>query len=305
MDLLDRKVLADLGGLLPHDLGKIILELNRLDAELVEGLLVFTLEPTRRLDRVLNNLVRLPLGDVSDDDVHVARRGVLCYADDRRGVALSVLSEGGVIRRHKEELRVGEVRGELPVVVEVEPLLGERAILRVYGFVLDLRREARLALGYPHNHEGIVGELFFPEDGGAFQHFGLVGLEEVLGVLLVLRVFEVGEDPLPGVPQGRVRCERDDALVADGLILGVLGDVGEEGVIVEQRPDVDDVRVGVARLRDRLVEPVPELLPLLRGVDVLVVLKVVAKNEVGSPLFVPSASDLLPSAQGLDLHPVR
>ena len=68
--------------------------------------------------------------------------------------------------------------------------------------VLDLRREARLALGSPHNHEGIVGELFFPEAGGAFQHLGLVGLEEVLGVLLVLRVFEIGEDPLPGVPQG-------------------------------------------------------------------------------------------------------
>ena len=70
---------------------------------------------------------------------------------------------------------------------------------------------------------------------------------------------------------------------------------------MEQRPDVDDIRVGVARLRDCLIEPVPELLALLGGVDVLVVLQVVAQDEVGPPLFVASASDLLPRAQGLDL----
>ena len=74
---------------------------------------------------------------------------------------------------------------------------------------------------------------------------------------------------------------------------------------MEQRPDVDDVRVGVARLAHGLIEPVPELLPLLRGVDVLVVLKVVAKNEVGPPLFVPPSADLLARAQRLDLDPVR
>ena len=74
---------------------------------------------------------------------------------------------------------------------------------------------------------------------------------------------------------------------------------------MEQRPDIDDVRVGVSRLRDRLVKPIPELLPLLGGVDVLVVFEVVAEDKVGTPLFVAAASDLLPRAEGLDLHAVR
>ena len=70
--------------------------------------------------------------------------------------------------------------------------------------------------------------------------------------------------------------EGDDALVAGRHILGVLRHVGEEGVVVEERPYIDDVRVGVARLTYGLIEPVPELLPLLRRVDVLVVLEIVA-----------------------------
>lgn len=152
---------------------------------------------------------------------------------------------------------------------------------------------------------GVVGELLLPQDGGSFQHRGLVRLEEVLGVFLVPGVLKVGEDALPGVPQGRVCREGDDALVADGLILGVLGDIGEEGVVVEQRSDVDDVRVGVARLAHGLIEPVPELLSLLGCVDVLVVLEVVAQDEVGPPLFVPPSADLLARAQRLDLDPVR
>ena len=305
VDLLDGEVLADFGGLLPHDLGKVVLKLNRLDAELVEGLLVLPLQTAGRLDRVLNDFVRLALGDVGNHDVHVARRGVLRHGDDRRGVALAVLAEGGVVRRDEQEPRLGEVRGKLPVVVVVDPLLGKRAVLRVDGLVLDLAAEGRLALRYPHNHEGVVGELLLPQDGGSFQHRGLVRLEEVLGVLLVPGVLKVGEDALPGVPQGRVCREGDDALVADGLILGVLGDIGEEGVVVEQRSDVDDVRVGVARLAHGLIEPVPELLSLLGCVDVLVVLEVVAQDEVGPPLFVPPSADLLARAQRLDLDPVR
>ena len=93
---------------------------------------------------------------------------------------------------------------------------------------------------------------------------------------MVCRVFQVGKDALPCVPQLRIGGEADNALIAGGLILGVLRHVGEEGVIVQQRPDVDDVRVGVARLAHGLIEPVPELLPLLRRVDVLVVLEIVA-----------------------------
>ena len=73
---------------------------------------------------------------------------------------------------------------------------------------------------------------------------------------------------------------------------------------MQQRPDVDDVGVGVARLRDRLVEPVAELLSLLRGIDVLVVFQVIADDEVGSPLFVTPTTDFLAGADCLDLDTV-
>ena len=80
-------------------------------------------------------------------------------------------------------------------------------------FVFDFRSADVLGSDYPHNHEGVVGELLLPQDGGSFQHRGLVRLEEVLGVFLVPGVLKVGEDALPGVPQGRVCREGDDALV--------------------------------------------------------------------------------------------
>lgn len=74
---------------------------------------------------------------------------------------------------------------------------------------------------------------------------------------------------------------------------------------MEQRPDINDVRVSVARFADRLVKPVAELFPLLGRVDILVVLKVVAKNQVGPPLFMTASSDFLARAERLDLRTVR
>ena len=73
---------------------------------------------------------------------------------------------------------------------------------------------------------------------------------------------------------------------------------------MQQRPDVDDVRVGVASLGDRLIKPVPELLALLRRVDVLVVLQIVADDEVGPPLLVAATTDFLAGTDRLDLDPV-
>ena len=74
---------------------------------------------------------------------------------------------------------------------------------------------------------------------------------------------------------------------------------------MEQRPDINDVRVSVARFADRLVKPVAELFPLLGRVEILVVLKVVAKNQVGPPLFMTASSDFLARAERLDLRTVR
>ena len=201
VDFLDGEILSALRRPLPHDLGKIVLKLNRFDAELVEGLLVLTPEPPGVVQGVVDDLVRLPLRYVGDHDVEVARGGVLRDADDRRGVALAVLPQGGVVRPHEDEPRLGEVRDGLPVIViVVEPLLGEGAILGVDGLVLDFGGEGRLALGYSHNHEGIVGELLLPQDRRTFQHLVLVGLEERLGVLLVCGVLEVCVDALPRLP---------------------------------------------------------------------------------------------------------
>ena len=73
---------------------------------------------------------------------------------------------------------------------------------------------------------------------------------------------------------------------------------------MQQCPDVDDVRVGVASLGDRLIKPVPKLLALLRRVDVLVVLQVVADDEVGPPLFVAASTDFLAGTDCLDLDSV-
>ena len=74
---------------------------------------------------------------------------------------------------------------------------------------------------------------------------------------------------------------------------------------MEQRADIHDIRVSVARLGDRLIKPVPQLLPLLRGVDILVVLQVVADDEIGTPLFMTPAADFLAGADRFDLDPVR
>ena len=104
VDLLNGEILATLRRPLPHDLGEVVLKLNRLDAELIEGLLVLAPEPPGVIQGVVDDLVRLPFCYVGDHDVEVARGGVLREADDRRGVALAVLAQRGVVRSDEDEL---------------------------------------------------------------------------------------------------------------------------------------------------------------------------------------------------------
>lgn len=73
---------------------------------------------------------------------------------------------------------------------------------------------------------------------------------------------------------------------------------------MEQCADINDVRVSVARFGYCFVKPVPQLLALLRGVDILVILQVVADDEVRTPLLVAAATDLLARPDGLDLDSV-
>ena len=163
VDLLDREILADRCRTLPHDLGEVILELHRLHAELVVGPLVLPLEASARVEGVLNDLIRLALGNVRDHDIEVARLRVLRQCDDGAGVRLLVLAQRWVVRADEEKLRVGEVWLHLALVVpKVKPLFLEGAVLRVDGVILDLAVEGRLTLGDADDHEVVVGELLLP-----------------------------------------------------------------------------------------------------------------------------------------------
>lgn len=93
VDLHNREVFADCCGLLTHDLGEVVLKLNRLDAELVVGPLVLSLEAAACLQGVLDDLVGLSLRDVRDDDVDVAGGRILRQSEDGAGVRLLVLAQ--------------------------------------------------------------------------------------------------------------------------------------------------------------------------------------------------------------------
>ena len=180
----------------------------------------------------------------------------------------------------------------------------EGAVLRVDGVVLDLAVERCGADVDPLAHEVVVAPLLLPQDFRALQHRLAVRVKEGIGRLLVCRVRDVGVDLLPCVPQFAVFCPADDTAILERLVLRAGGDPRQQRVIVEQRADVDDVGVGVAALADRFCEPVLHLLPLIRRVDVLVVLQIVADDKVGTPLLVTSATDLLARADCLDLDAV-
>lgn len=104
---------------------------------------------------------------------------------------------------------------------------------------------------------------------------------------------EVGVQLFPGVPQVCVHGPGEHALILHALVFRFAAHIRQQGVEVQQRPNVDDVGVGVAALAHSLVVPVEELCPLLLGGDVFVVLQVVADDEVRPPLLMPPAADLL------------
>ena len=64
--------------------------------------------------------------------------------------------------------------------------------------------------------------------------------------------------------------------------------------------DHQDVRVAVPRLAHRLPEPVGGFLPLFRRADALVVLDVVAEDQVRAALVVSPAPELLAAAHRVD-----
>ena len=138
VDLHNREVFPGLGCLLPHDLREVRLELHCLHAEAVVGPVVFPLEPPVGLQHVLNDLVRVSLGHVSDDHVDAAGESVLRQSEDTAGVRPLVLAQARVVGSHKQKPGVREVgRGLAFVVPVVEPLLLKGTARRVDGIVLD------------------------------------------------------------------------------------------------------------------------------------------------------------------------
>ena len=147
VDFFNRQVLADRRRLLPHDLGKVILELHRLDPEFVVGPLIIPLQAAAGLQRVLDDLVGFPLCDVRDDHIQIAGHGILGQRENAAGVRFLVFPQRWVVCPDKQKTRVGEVRLLLSVIVpEVEPFFLEGAVFRVNRVVLDFAVKAGLAL---------------------------------------------------------------------------------------------------------------------------------------------------------------
>ena len=120
-----------------------------------------------------------------------------------------------------------------------------------------------------------------------------------MGGLFPVRIGEVGGEALPVPPQRRGGVGQD-GLVLAALEAGVFQQVRKQGVVVQDGADDQDVRVAVPGLAHRLPEPVGGCLPLLRGADALVVLDVVAEDEVRAALVVPPAPELLAAANRVD-----
>ena len=116
---------------------------------------------------------------------------------------------------------------------------------------------------------------------------------------LALGVGEVGVERLPVRPERR-GAVREDRAVGARLKARVFQHAGEQGVVVEDRADHQNVRVAVAGLADGLIEPRGELVALLGRADALVVFDVVAEDQVGAALVVAPAAQLLPRADRVD-----
>ena len=224
---------------------------------------------------------------------------MLGQGDDGGEVAPLGLAQRGVDEPKEIEGRVAEV--DLRLVVVVKPFLHEQAVIRVDRLVLLLGVKRCLALRHPHHHQVVVGQLFLPQDLGALQHGLLVRLEEGQRLRFPVIVGQVGEDGFPLLPQVIRLGKLDHRLVLDGAVGRVGQRFGQQAVIVEQGANIDNVGVVIAALAYRLVKPVLQLLALLRRPHILIVLHIIQDDQVGPPIPVLPATDLLTAANGLDL----
>ena len=115
---------------------------------------------------------------------------------------------------------------------------------------------------------------------------------------------EIDKKLFPLFPQLRVIRIGYDSPVFPALELRVLQGVGQKGVIMQDGSNIHDVCVGVPRLHHGLVEPVQELLPLFRCVDVLIVLDIVQDNKVRTPAPVFPSSKFLSGSYCIHLDAI-
>ena len=240
--------------------------------------------------------------DVRVPDVTKARVAVYRQGDDGGVVAGGRPAQGGVAVAVEPEGRGAEVH--LGGIEIPEPLGREQAGRRVDGLVLHLRVEGGFPLRQPHDPQVVVAELLRPQHLGPLQHLLAVLAEEGQGGLFPVRVGQVREQPLPVSPQGRGGVGQD-GLVLAALEARVFQQARQQGIVVQDGADHQDVRVAVPGLAHRLPEPVGGFAPLLGGADALVVLDVVAEDQVRAALIVPPAPELLAAAHGVDAAAAR
>ena len=179
---------------------------------------------------------------------------MLSQGNDSRKVAVLSLSKGWVHKAVKHKAAVFKVH--LGFVVVIQPFLLEQAVIRIDGLVLFLTIKGCLTLINPHLHQVIIGQLLLPQDLRPFEHLCLMGFKECLCVLLMGIIGKVRVDVLPFLPEVICLGEREHCLVFDGFIPRIGQGMGQQAVIVQQGPDIHDIRITVACLGNGLVKPV-------------------------------------------------
>ena len=255
-------------------------------------------EPPLFGQHICDDSVRVPPLNVRIHHIHISAALVLGQGDDGGEVAAFGLAQRWV--DESEEVKGGIAEVDLGFVVVVEPLLHEQAVIRVDRLVLLFRIERSLAFRHTHHHQVIVGQLLLPQHLGALQHGSLVRLEEGQRVGLPVIVGQVGEDGFPLLPQIVCLGKADHRLVFNRAVGWVGQRLGQQAVIVQQGADINDVGIIVSALAHRLIKPILQLLALLRCAHILIILHIVQDDQVGPPVPMLPATDLLAAADGLD-----
>ena len=182
----------------------------------------------------------------------------------------------------------------------VEVFFGPFALFGGDRRVLFLAFERGLSAFGSHGHEGVKVFEFGPEDLSAGHHLVAVLLEEGSGDDLGVGSFDVGVDHLPLLPErhglGPVLDGAEDARSPAGGVEEPHG----EGVAVQGRGEVENVRFGCSCFEEGAEEPVAGEFAAGGCADLFVVFEVIADDECWSVGTEASSADSLASSEGFD-----